>query len=300
MSFALQRYKNLVLPVAMLAGAAFYKWMGYLTFLSPYLIFVMLLITYCKVEPHDFRMGRFQGVLLCLQMSLSAAVYFLLDGWNHTVSTGVFISVFIPTATAAPVITSMLGGSITRTATYSLACNLVVAVAGPAILAAIGEHHDMTFSQSFNLICSRVFPLLIMPMVLAFVLRYTWRRVHDFIANHQPVSFYIWALSLFIVMGSSVSFVVKNFKLENVVTMIALALGALVVCLVQFYLGRKLGRRFGDAVSGGQSLGQKNTLFGIWVAMTYLNPISSIAPASYVVWQNIMNSIQLMRHKASK
>ena len=78
-------------------------------------------------------------------------------------------------------------------------------------------------------------------------------------------------------------------------TMIWLALGALIVCVLQFWIGRKVGRRYGDAVSGGQSLGQKNTLLAVWLALAYLNPIASIAPASYVAWQNIINSWQLMR-----
>ena len=31
--------------------------------------------------------------------------------------------------------------------------------------------------------------------------------------------------------------------------------------------------------------------------MTYLNPLSSVAPAAYVAWQNTINSWQLYRHQ---
>ena len=34
-------------------------------------------------------------------------------------------------------------------------------------------------------------------------------------------------------------------------------------------------------------LGQKNTVLAIWMAYTYLNPLSSVGPGSYVLWQNI-------------
>lgn len=104
-----QRLKPLMLPVAILGGALFYKWMDYLTFLSPYLIFIMLTITYCRLEPKDLKVGRVQAWLLLAQLGLSAAFYFLLSGWDEVVATGVFICVFVPTATAAPVITAMLG-----------------------------------------------------------------------------------------------------------------------------------------------------------------------------------------------
>ena len=69
-----------MLPVALIGGAVFYKWMGYLTFLSPYLIFAMLFITYCRLELKEFKFGKFQVILLAVQMALAAAVYFFLLG----------------------------------------------------------------------------------------------------------------------------------------------------------------------------------------------------------------------------
>ena len=74
-----------------------------------------------------------------------------------------------------------------------------------------------------------------------------------------------------------------------------MAFFALVICVAQFALGRYVGRRYGDPVSGGQGLGQKNTILAIWMAQVYLNPLASIAPASYVLWQNLINSWQLWR-----
>ena len=65
------------------------------------------------------------------------------------------------------------------------------------------------------------------------------------------------------------------------------------VVLVLFAIGKSIGRRYDDSVCGGQALGQKNTIVGIWLALTYLNPLSSIAPCAYVVWQNMLNSWQL-------
>ena len=61
-------------------------------------------------------------------------------------------------------------------------------------------------------------------------------------------------------------------------------------------IGRKIGSRFNDKITGGQSLGQKNTVLAIWLALAYLDPITSIAPAAYVAWHNIMNSYQIYHH----
>ncbi|MDE6299936.1 MAG: transporter, partial [Muribaculaceae bacterium] len=142
--------KNLMLPIAMVGGAIFYKWIGYLTFLSPYLIFTMLFITYCKLKINDFKPNKFEATLLGAQLILALAAYGATFFWNRILAEGIFICFIIPTATAAPVITSMLGGSISKVATYSLMCNAFVAVAGPLMFAAIGEHHEITFLQSFK------------------------------------------------------------------------------------------------------------------------------------------------------
>lgn len=291
-----QKIKDWMLPIAMAGGAVFYKWIGYLTFLSPFLIFAMLTVTYCRIEPRQFRIGRFQWVLLAVQMAFAGAVLLALMPFSHTVATGVFICVFVPTATAAPVITGMLGGSIAHVATYSLLCNLTVAVAGPVILAAIGEHPEMTFADSFRRICSSVLPLLTLPILTALIMRYTFRRAHDFLASNQSLSFYMWAVALFIVVGSSVSFIIRNFDPSHIGQIAALVAGSMVVCIAQFALGRKVGARFADKVTGGQSLGQKNTVLAIWLALTYLNPLASVAPAAYVAWHNSVNSWQLIRH----
>lgn len=288
-----------MLPVALIGGVIFHRWMGYVTFLSPYLIFAMLFITYCRLDLKDFRPGRFQVVMLAVQMLFSAAVYLAIAPFNHTVAEGVFICVFIPTATAAPVITSMLGGSISKVATYSLVCNIFVAIVGPVVLAAVGDHAEYTLLQSTGLIMARVLPLLIAPIALAMLLTRFMPKVHRKLAEAQQLSFYLWAISLFIIVGSSVSFAISKWDATVSNDMMWLALGALAVCLLQFKIGRRVGRKFGDPVAGGQGLAQKNTVLAVWLALAYMNPIASIGPAAYIAWQNIVNSIQLIAHRRS-
>lgn len=301
MKLAIQRsnIKSLMMPIAMVIGAIFYPWMGYVTFLSPYLIFLMLLITFCKLKPSDFKPSKFEICLLGLQIFLSALAYFILAFWNHILAEGVFICFFISTATAAPVITSMLGGSISKVATFSLFSNSLLAITGPFVLAAIGDHPEITFSESFFLILRQVFPLILAPILLALLLRKSAPKLHTYIVGKQQLSFYLWCVSLVIVVGSCTSFAIQHWTPETTSTMILLALGALMACLIQFKLGRKTGRYFGDPVSGGQSLGQKNTVLAVWLSLTYLNPLASIAPAAYVAWQNIVNSWQLIHHQKS-
>lgn len=285
-----------MMPAALIGGAVFNKWMGYLTFLSPYLIFAMLFITYCRLSPRQLKVGKFDFHLLVIQIILSALIYLVFCWRNHTLAEGVFICVYVPTATAAPVITSMLGGNIKKVVTYSLTINIFVALTGPVVLAAIGDHQEYTFARSFLLILSEVAPLLLIPLLASFALQYAWPKMHDKIGSHQQLSFYIWAVSLFIIVGGCVSFAINTWTPESSWLMIALFVGAGIACILQFYIGRRFGKKYGDPVAGGQSLMQKNTVLAVWLALAYMNPIASIGPASYILWQNIINSWQIARY----
>lgn len=171
---------------------------------------------------------------------------------------------------------------------------MAVAISAPILFPAITGAHAATgtLATSFLTIGIKVFPLIIVPLALAFFLLYTLPGVHKAIASHQSVSFYIWAVSLFIVVGRAVSFIMDEPS-GRIPEMAALALVAALMCMAQFYAGRVIGRRCGDRIAGAQGLGQKNTVLAIWMALTYLNPIASVAPAAYVAWQNTINSLQL-------
>lgn len=279
------------MPMAMVAGLLFHNFMDKIAFLAPYLIFVMLLITFCRVKFENVRITKFSWSLLAVQVLGALMCYFAILPFDEVIAQGVFICIFCPTATAAPVITGMLGGDIVRLITYSLISNTVVAILSPFLFAMMSQA-DISIISSTLIIAKRVVPLIIAPLIVAMILRRVTPRVHKVIAEHQSLSFYIWALSLFIVVGRAVSFILKE-PAGCIPQMIALALFSLVACLAQFGIGRRIGRACGDKVAGTQGLGQKNTVLAIWMALTYLHPLSSVAPAAYVAWQNTINSLQL-------
>lgn len=291
----LAKLKPWMLPIAMVCGVLFHDCFEAVEFIAPYLIFVMLFITFCKVDGAHIHPTRFSWYLLAVQVVGGILAYLLVRPFGSVLAMGFFICVFCPTATAAPVITGMLGGSITRMATFSIVSNVAVAILAPVLFTLIGDGNGMTWQAMFScmlVIARRVLPVIILPLVLAILTRWRFPRLTEKIAAHQSISFYIWAVSLLLVVGRSVSFVMQE-PVSEVPQMIVLAALAAVACIGQFAIGRRIGRRLGDKISGAQGLGQKNTVLAIWMAMTFLNPISSVAPAAYVAWQNIINSAQL-------
>ncbi len=292
----MQTARTVALPVAMVLGALFHDFFDMLGELPPYLIFGMLFINFSKVSPKELKVGKMHIILLVFQIVCGTGIYLLLRRFDIVVAEGMMICVFAPTAMASVVIAGMLGANVTTMAMLCLISNMGVAVAAPVLLAAIGTNPEPDFLQSMITILLRVGPVLVLPLAAAWLVEWLRPKWNAAIRKNQIVSFWLWAVSLTIVMGRTVNFIIAQ-PASSYATEIILAAGALVICLAQFAAGRWFGRRTGDRVAGGQSLGQKNTVLAIWMAQTYMDPLSSVAPATYVIWQNVVNSWQLWKWK---
>jgi len=156
----------------------------------------------------------------------------------------------------------------------------------------------LSFFKSFLAISQHVFVLLFLPFALAMAMQKFTPKITDKIASYSGLSFYLWSLALCVVAGRTVVFIQKQDGQSHIIE-IMVAIGALVVCVSQFMIGRAIGKKYDDTVAGGQGLGQKNTILAIWMAQIYLNPISSIGPGAYVLWQNIINSFQVWQNRKS-
>jgi BASS family bile acid:Na+ symporter len=290
----LKHIKEWTLPLAMLTGAAAYPWVSYGSFLMPWLIFTMLLVTFMRTSPRDLRLHRAHLWLLLIQVGGSLVAYAALVRFGPVVAQGGFICVLIPTATAAAVITGLLGGNVAFLTTYVLLSNMAAAVALPLLLPVVGPNADVPFMDAFLRICSSTGPILLLPLLLAWLVRGALPRVHRVIASASNLTYYLWAAALTIVTGKTVSFFAGQ-ESPDYVTELSLAATSLLLCVIQFVAGRRIGRMYGDPVSSGQGLGQKNTILAMWLSQAYLSPLSSVAPATYILWQNLINSWQLWR-----
>ena len=304
--------KDWTLPIAMAAGAGGYflfHYAGCLTplkpavwvavdILTPSLIFIQLFLTFCKIDLKDLRLTKWHWIILAFQTvsALVMAAVLILVPMNEVyreIFEGAMVCLICPTATAAAVVTDKLGGSAARITLYNLMSNLLAAVFVPVVFPLIEVHSELGFFPAFLKILSKVFPLLICPFLLAVLLKYIWPKAHDFFKARAGIAFYLWAVALALAIGQTVRSMHNSTAPAAVLWMIAGA--ALLTCIVQFWFGKRTGKALGDTITAGQALGQKNSVLAIWMAYTYLNPISSLAPGTYAVWQNIFNSWQLWR-----
>lgn len=294
MTLSKQNIRSIAMPIAMIVGALLCRPLSIVEeatnhILTPILIAAMLFVTFCRVDIKAMRPRMIHLWMLMVQFVGSIVVYYItLPLLGECVAQGAMICVMAPIAMAAVVIGGMLGADINTMATYSLICNIVTAIVAPFLLHAFGNG-----SCSFIEIAGRVVPTLVAPFVVAQLLRWIWPRAASAIAARSSISFYLWIISLVLVLGRTTTFILDTDA--DPFVEVELAIVALVLCLSQFAIGRLLGSLYGDKVAGGQSVGQKNTILAVWMSLNFLNPVSSVAPTAYIVWQNLVNSYQVYR-----
>ena len=317
--------------LSMVIGALGYKYLLPLAPILPWLIFFMLFFTFCKVNPLDLRLHKWHWVVLSVQLIFSFATYILalrLSG-DPVLAQGLLMCFIMPTATAAPIIAGKMGGSIQNLTTFTLLSNFATAIIVPATFPLIYPAADMTFWPAFLLILSRVAPLLLGPFVAAWCLRliYKWRTKKEFVlpVKIAVAPFYLWVCSIIVLTSVVTETTITNFQ-SQMTNILILLVCSFFICLLQFGLGKLIGyylpapskgKDYQDvlinpaaapktmagvsSITAGQAFGQKNTSLGVWMANTFLDPMSSLGAAAYIIWQNLFNSVQLfvVAHKKS-
>lgn len=271
--------------------------------LLPMFMFLVLFVTFCKVDFRRLRpvawhwwLGAFQ--VFGVAVVMAAVIAFSLKGNRLILAEALLTCIISPCASAAPVVTQKLGGNLEEMTTYTFLSNFITALMIPVCFPLLDGGREVHFLAAFALILYKVFTVLVVPMLLAYVVKHHAKRLCQRIVSVKDLSYYLWGCSLLIVSGTTM----KNiFHADTTLASCSSSPPARSwLCIFQFACGRTIGRRFGETVNAGQGLGQKNTAFAIWIACTYLSPLSAVGPGCYILWQNIINSIEIWRAQISE
>lgn len=331
-----RKIKEWMLPIAMVTGAGvylLYHFMpapvhkagpfleGFMDVLQPLLIFLMLFLTFCRIEPKDLKPHRWHWWLLLIQGGLFVILGFfawvlitffpgMSDGGVVLVESAM-LCLICPTATAAAVVTRKLGGDVPGLTTYVVLINLLTALLVPLIVPMIQPMADSGFWDAFRKILAKVFPLLITPCLIAWLVRYLAPRLHRRLLKYPDLPFYIWAVALTFAIAVTTKSIVHSTL--SVGLLMLMSLISLICCAFQFAAGRMIGNRYrprrstGSSpeleargkevrkITAGQAMGQKNTVFAIWMGYTFMTPETAIVGGLYSIWHNIYNSWQLYK-----
>ncbi len=302
---------HLIHPLAESAEPAFSK---FAKDVQPVMVAIMLFLQFNKVSPKDLRFRKWHFLVLAFQMgafvALSLLAMALPAGEIRILVECAMLCFICPTAAAAGVITDKLGGSLSDTVTYVVIINIMAALVIPLIIPMVHPVEGVSFLTRFASICAKVFPLLVFPLLLAWLVRYTMKKLHEKLVGIAGWAFYIWGFTLCLsiylatkaLLGSGIS----------IWAAIMICVVSLLCTLIQFVLGRRIGRRTcvdeseaikrADSITAGQAFGQKNNGFLIWLGYTWMTPVTSVAGGLYSIWQNLVNSWELyeQRHHNEK
>ena len=309
--------KNWTLPVAIVIGSV-----AYLTFywvpafdtlgdqlspifdvIFPLFVFLTLLITFCKVDNHQLLPHRWHTGVLIAQLLLVAAtigiIFWVEDNAEQKLLWEAMLTCIIgPAASASPVVVGKLGGNISTMTTYVILSSLASTILIPLVFPILEPSAGVAFLEAFLVILHKVAIVMMLPLVLGWFIKHYMPRLQQKIAAMPNLSFYTWAISLSITTGITVKNIVHSNATITLLCWIAVT--TLILCFVQFLIGRGVGRWLGEEVNAGQGLFQKNTALSIWVAYMYLTPVASIGAGCYVLWQNIINSFEIWQDRKQK
>lgn len=266
----------------------------------PLFMSLVLFIIFCKVDFTKLIPVKWIYIICLTQTMLVALITMLtvelhLSGRSLILAEAILTCIICPGASAAPVVTAKLGGNLEQMTTYTYASNIITALLIPVCFPLIEHTADISFMASFLTILKEVCMVLILPMLVAYVVKHTMPRFHKWIIGVKDLSYYMWGVTLVFVSGITAKNIIHADTTAGFLTIIALL--GLMLCIVQFAVGRFIGHYFHVVIEAGQAMGQKNTTFAIWIAYTYLNPLSSIGPGCYILWQNIINSIEIWDYR---
>jgi len=256
-----------------------------------WLIVAMLFLVFLGVRLRRQDWHRRQGVLLLANIFMGGAAG--AAGWlagGRDVALAAFFAGISPTAIAAPVIVGLLRGRVEYVTNAFLLTNLAIAGLMPlALPVVLGRATPDAFAR----ISGGVGFVVFLPMALAWAVRTAHAPAADWPARLRSVSFALWIAAILLVTADASLFLRTHAGLPHPV-LGKIAAVTLLVCAANFALGGLIGgRRL--ALECSQALGQKNTTFTIFLALTYASPLIALGPTFYVIWHNLWNAWQLHR-----
>jgi BASS family bile acid:Na+ symporter len=256
---------------------------------------VMLFFAFLEMR-YNYDIIRFQHfVILAVNLVIPLIVFYIVRPINISVASTGFITAIAPTAVASTVIVSLLNGRVDFAGFSLLLTNFAIALIIPFLLPAlINANGEITV----GLVILPVISLFLIPISAAILIRKIIPQLGKKLLHIKTLSFYLLAVNIHLGTAKASNYLFNEFDASfNVIIMIGCV--SLLLCIVNFNLGKLIGgKEF--KLESGQSLGQKNNGFTIWLALTFVSPLAVIGPIFYFLFQNIYISWQLHHHSKSK
>lgn len=286
--------KTILLLLIVAVGVLFPQ--GYpFAFLVRYVLMIMLLFAFVNLKIEKGILQKSHFYILTVNILFPILIYTLIKPLSQELASVAFITALAPTAIAAPVVTSLLKGRVDYVTFSLLLTNTTVALLLPFIIPLIYNNGQ---SMSVIPILLPVMITFLVPFLIAQLIKKFSPKLRKFLSDNRDKSFYFLLVGIY--LGTSKATHYIQTEMDSSIEIVFLtALISFAICLVYFAIGRLLGGK-NFRQEGGQSLGQKNNAFTIWVALTFINPLVALGPVFYIFAHNLVISAQLYYHDKKK
>ncbi|MDM8565026.1 hypothetical protein QUF74_05175 [Candidatus Halobeggiatoa sp. HSG11] len=254
------------------------------SFLIKYIIMLMLFFIFLEAKltgTKDIYQGSIYIFIAMLGIAFSA--YYLISFINQDIAVIAFLIGMTPTATSAPVMLKLLKKNVNYAISSVVLTNCLVAISIPFFLPLITS--TTTNIPIGNMLLSTL-TVVIVPILFAKIVNFKKIKINP------NIFFYSWLTALYLATAKASHYIFTESAATPIITITAIAIVAMLLCIINFYLGTLIGKKQ-YCRETSQSLGQKNTMFMIWIALTFVNPLAALGPMFYLIFQNIYNSYLL-------
>ncbi len=286
MKKALIRPAMIVVPLVL---GMFFPQASCLDVLVSPLLVVMLFWVYLQLDVMDLRPRAAHWAILGANILIGVAAYlvFSLTG-NRDLALAAFFVGITPTATAAPVIMNLLRGRVGFVVSGFFVTNVGVSLALVPLIPAVTGKLELDFMLR---VLKSLLVIMALPLVLALALRRVAPAAETWPRRFKMLPLSMWSVMLFIISARASAFLRANRDVSPW-TVVGIAGIAALLCAVNFTLGRFIvPRRLRR--EGSQTLGQKNTMLTLSLALSFASPLVALGPTFYVICHNAWNSCQL-------
>ena len=261
-----------------------------LGFLIRYCLMAMLFFSFLEVRFSCQLLQRAHLVVVVLNLALPLLLFALLRPFNLHVALAVFAIAAAPTAAVAPVMAGYLKGDVSFVTAAVLITSPAVALVLPFLLPlVVGQQAEVEALT----VAMPVISIIFLPLLASLALRWAWPAAATRIQRYSGYSFSLFLFNVFVAAASASHFA-RGEGSSALGLFFGIGLAVALLCLFQFRLGERIGRP-GRMIDVGLSLGRKNTMFGIWLALTFISPVAALGPMYYILFQNLYNSWPMYR-----
>ncbi len=251
---------------------------------------IMLLFAFLSIKVDHRMFSRIHGWIALLNVIIPIALYLLCLPLGKTVALTAFLMGVTPTAAGAPILAQFLRTDIGFVTSAVLINSPLMALAIPLLLPFVVPVDRPVSLQEVLL---PVVTIIGFPLLVAEIIKRSNAGLVQQLLSFKMIAFYLFLFNVWLGSGKATHYILYE---QNEAWQLLALIGFVTAftCLFNFKIGEGLKRR-DKPYAGGLAMGRKNTMFALWIAITFLSPIIVLGPIFYILFQNLYNSYQILQ-----